>query len=79
MRGGGIRKEVKVVSFRSVENKLDRWADMLNPALDVATSFMRVAGRTAVILFAIGIFFFLLLLLGNISYYAVSALLGIFF
>lgn len=67
------------MSIRSVENKLDKWADMLNPVLDVATSFIRVIGRTVVVLFAVGIFFSLLLFLGYISYYTISVLLGISF
>ena len=64
------------MSFRSVEDKLDKWSDMLNPAVNIATSFMRVIGRASVVLFTCCIFCLLVLLFGYAGCCIVSVFLG---
>ena len=75
-RGSGVKEGGERVSFRSVEDKLDKWSDMLNPALDLAASFSCLILKIMGILFGCSLFLLSALILFGMLY-SISVFFGL--
>ena len=64
------------MSFRSVEDKLDKWSNMLTPALDLAASFSCLILKIMGILFGCSLFLLSALILFGILY-SISVFFGL--
>ena len=75
-RGSGVKGGGERVSFRSVENKLDKWSNMLTPALDLAASFSCLILKIMGILFGCSLFLLSALILFGMLY-SISVFFGL--